>query len=401
MIFLSSPYLWQQLRRHLSILYLMTWIVLVSCSNNKDTVNKVSPGNNTSTDKVATISKYNDFTLSALEKADSLISSMTLEEMVGQTLMPALPSSADTSSIIKLKKWIDDYHIGGIVLLKGNLKSAKLLSSIGREAKIPLFMAIDAEWGLGMRLEDAPRYPKNRQFNRETGEVVLFDYGQQIARESRETGINMILGPVVDVTSEKFGVIGNRSFGGDPNLVSDFGIAYAKGVEAGGVISVAKHFPGHGAALQDSHIQPARLNRTISAIDSIDLSPFRNYIKQGLSGIMAGHIQTPAIDPESKPASVSSTMLTDLLRGELEFQGLILTDAFDMGGIRGFHPADALNAGADIILCPVDIETTYEELLNDVRNGKLDFRIIKERCLRILFFKSLFSLFPQSLPESM
>lgn len=325
-------------------------------------------------------------------KADSILSGMTLEERVGQCLMPSIPSSSETHNVQTLQKWIQDYHIGGVVLQKGDLTSAKLLSEIGENARIPLLVGIDAEWGLGMRLEDAPKYPKNGNITKESGEVALFDYGQQIARECKEIGINLVLGPVIDVTSRRTGIIGTRSFGGDPELVSAFGIAYAKGVESGGIISVAKHFPGHGGANQDSHYETAKLNRSLSALDTIDLTPFRNYISSGLSGIMAGHIQIPAIDPERKPATVSYFILTDLLQGEMGFQGLVLTDAFDMGGIKEYRASDALRAGADIILCPKDIAEEYKHLLNEVKKGTLDLRIINDRCRKILFYKLLFAI---------
>ena len=325
-------------------------------------------------------------------KADSILSGMTLEERVGQCLMPSIPSSSETHNVQTLQKWIQDYHIGGVVLHKGDLTSAKLLSEIGEDARIPLLVGIDAEWGLGMRLEDAPKYPKNGNITKESGEVALFDYGQQIARECKEIGINLVLGPVIDVTSRRTGIIGTRSFGGDPELVSAFGIAYAKGVESGGIISVAKHFPGHGGANQDSHYETAKLNRSLSALDTIDLTPFRNYISSGLSGIMAGHIQIPAIDPERKPASVSYFILTDLLQGEMGFQGLVLTDAFDMGGIKEYRASDALRAGADIILCPKDIAEEYKNLLNEVKKETLDLRIINDRCRKILFYKLIFAI---------
>lgn len=332
---------------------------------------------------------------------DSIMASLTLEERLGQCFMPSLPSSSDEGVAARLKLWIEDYHIGGIVLLKGDLKSARKLAAIAEEAKVPLFVAIDAEWGLGMRLKDAPKYPKNGEINSDNGDIALFDYGQQIAGESRQTGINMILGPVIDVADGKAGVIGNRSFGSDPRLVSDFGIAYAKGLESGGIMSVAKHFPGHGAAYNDSHFQPAKLYRTISALDSIDLSPFRRYINSGLSAIMVGHIQSKALDPEGRPASVSSSIMTDLLRGEMGFKGLVITDAFDMGGVKGFSALEALEAGADIILCPADLKVDYREMMEAVRSGRLSLRVVNDRCRRILFYKALFPLYSQSLSESL
>lgn len=338
----------------------------------------------------------NDLTSKALEYADSLLTIMTLEERVGQCLMPSIYSSSDSSTIRLLKKYIEDYHVGGIVLMQGNLASAKKIAKIGEEAKIPLFISIDAEWGLGMRLVDAPVYPKNGNLGKEAEESELYDYGREIAQECNLIGINMVLGPVVDLSNSKRGVLGNRSYGENPRLVSDLGVAYSKGLESGGVISVAKHFPGHGSTQMDSHKGTVKITRDITALDSMDLKPFKEYINSGLTGIMAGHIKAKALDPDGNPASVSIDMLTSLLREEMGFKGLILTDAFDMGGAKGFSGAAALKAGADLILCPSNIAKEYQELLTVVNNGSLDIKIINERCRRILFVKYLFNICPQS-----
>lgn len=330
-----------------------------------------------------------DSTIRDIAMVDSLITHMTLEERIGQCIFPSIETKTDPSTILTYKRYIEDYHVGGIVLMKGNLESAEKLAEIGANSKVPLFVAIDAEWGLGMRLEDAPVYPRNGNINPESEDTELFDYGREIGLQCKEVGINMVLGPVIDISAEHIGVIGKRSFGDNPERVSEFGVAYAKGLESGGVVSVAKHFPGHGRAFNDSHDQVARLNRDINELDSIDLRPFREYINLGLTGIMAGHIEAKALDPDGVPASVSMDMLTALLREEMGFNGLILTDAFDMGGVKGFSAVEALKAGADIILCPQNIRETYNEILESVKRGDLSPAVINDRCRRILFIKSL------------
>lgn len=336
----------------------------------------------------------NDITSEAQNFVDSILEVMTFEEKIGQCLMPSIFSSVDSSNILKLKDFIGDSHVGGVVLLEGNKEAVSALSEIGRAAEVPLFLAIDAEWGLGMRLSDAETYPRNGNLLKDEEETMLFDYGNQIAQESREIGINMVLGPVIDITSNPYGVIGKRSYGGNPELVSKYGVAYAKGLESGGVISVAKHFPGHGNAMNDSHRSVAKLKGNITLLDSLDLRPFREYINAGLTGVMAGHIQSKALDPDGRPASVSIDMLTSLLREEMGFKGLILTDAFDMGGARGFTASDALKAGADIILCPGDVSKEMAGIRENVRNGNLDIGRIDESCRRILFFKYIFGIIP-------
>lgn len=333
-----------------------------------------------------------DLTLKAENLADSVLKSMTLEEKIGQCLMPSINSESDPYTLNFIAELIDRHHIGGVVLLKGDMESAKKISSLGASAKVPLFISIDAEWGLGMRLKDAPCFPKNGRINKDVDETLMFDYGREVADECRKTGINMVLGPVVDLSGLRRGVIGSRSFGTDPQRVADLSVAYAKGLESGGVISVAKHFPGHGSSTIDSHKGVAKVTRTISALDTLDFLPFRKYINSGLTGVMAGHIQVPALTPTREPAAVSPEILTGLLREEMGFKGLIMTDAFNMGGAKGFSGSQALAAGADIILCPDDLPKIIREIELQLENGELEESLIEEKCRRVLFTKALFGL---------
>lgn len=339
------------------------------------------------------LNSVHDITRAAVEYADSILTTMTLEERIGQCLMPSINANTERVNLNKYKRYIRDFHIGGIVLLKGNVSAAKKLSEIGRDSEIPLFIAIDAEWGLGMRLEDAQVFPMNGKIRKGTEDISLYDYGQEIAKECRKIGINMVLGPVLDISSNKEGYIRNRSFGQDPKTVSEYGVAYAKGLESGGVMSVAKHFPGHGNVSTDTHKEAARLNKNITALDSTDLKPFKDYVNEGLNGVMAGHIQAPGLDPGGSVASVSMDILTSLLREEMGFKGLILTDAFNMGGAKGSTPTDALKAGADLVLCPDDVEKEYKEILKNVTSGKIALSIIDEHCRRILFTKYIFGIY--------
>lgn len=331
-----------------------------------------------------------DLTNEAWLYADSVMTHLTLEERIGQCIMPSLLSDIEPATLSLYRRYIDDYHVGGVVLLKGTVEAAQEIALIGHSAQPPLFIAIDAEWGLGMRLTDANTYPKNGQIDASVGEEGMYDYGRQIAKECKQIGINMVLGPVVDIVGQRKGFIGNRSFGADPVIVSDFGVAYSKGLESGGVMSVAKHFPGHGSATMDTHRGVGRINRNITSLDSLDLKPFRLYINSGLSGIMAGHLQALSLDPDGRPASVSMDILTSLLREEMGFKGLILTDAFDMGGAQGFSAAEAINAGADIILCPLDVKKEIMNIRESIDSGNLDVKVLNDRCRRILFYKYLF-----------
>lgn len=314
---------------------------------------------------------------------------MTLEQRIGQTLMPAVYAADDPFSLAKVQGYAADIHAGGVVLLKGSLEAA---SEIGRLLDIaspaPAFIAIDAEWGLGMRLADTPVFPSNGQLAANASENLLYEYGAEVARQCRMAGINMVLGPVADVAVEG-SRIGKRSFGRDAGKVAERTVAYARGLEDGNVLSVAKHFPGLGAPAQDSHMALPVLNTGKKHIDSVDLLPFRRYIEVGLSGVMAGHMSVPALDASGKPASFSHPILTGLLRNKLGFNGLVLTDALNMGGAEGHTAAEALLAGADIVLAPADTRKEFYAILKGVQEGTLPFAVVNDRCRRILFYKYL------------
>ena len=209
-----------------------------------------------------------------------------------------------------------------------------------------------------------------------------------MARECRRIGINMVLGPVLDITTEGT-YIGRRSFGPDPDRVSVLSISYARGLESGNVMSVAKHFPGHGAASVDTHRMKANIDRSLQSLDSVDLQPFRRYIEQQLSGIMIGHLAFPAIDPQMLPAAVSRPVITDLLRTDLGFDGLVLTDAMNMLGAEGYGADKAVEAGADIILAPKDTRREIKNIIAAMERGDITEPDIDMHLRRILFRKFL------------
>lgn len=332
-----------------------------------------------------------DLTRDAEIWCDSVISSLTLSEKVGQLFMPALYAEMNPYVANKIRGYGEE-NIGGIILLKGDSAGARMVAdSLMRYCKTFPFVAIDAEWGLGMRLRDTKRYPVNRIISSTADENVMYDYGREIASQSRELGINMVLGPVLDVASEK-SYIGSRSFGEDPHRVAALGVAYARGLEDGGVVSVAKHFPGHGSAKGDSHKTTPMIERSLMMLDSIDLYPFRRYIANGLTGVMTGHLRVPAIDPEMRPAAVSRAVVTDLLREDMGFDGLVLTDAMNMGGSEGNGALDAIMAGGDIVLAPVDTEREIEKVVKAVERGELDEDRLNQSLRRILLYKYLFRL---------
>ncbi|MDE6007479.1 MAG: hypothetical protein K2G67_07995 [Muribaculaceae bacterium] len=332
-----------------------------------------------------------DFSEEAYTAVDSVAASLSLRQKVGQLFMPALYASDDFWTRRQLREYADS-AIGGIVLLKGDVAGAKALAhSVRHISQISPFIAIDAEWGLAMRLTDAPVFPDNSSLDPAVDDQLMYDYGRELARECRLIGINMVLGPVVDVSVPN-GFMRRRSFGSDPARVADLAIAYARGLEDGDVISVAKHFPGHGSVVADSHKTTGVISRSLNEMDSIDLYPFRKWVEQRLSAVMVGHLAVPSIDPEMLPAAVSPTVIRDLLRNDLGFSGLVLTDAINMKGASGYGAVDAFRAGADIVLVPEDTFNEINRVVQAVEDGQLEITVIEEALRRVLFYKYIVGL---------
>lgn len=331
-----------------------------------------------------------DITTEAMQWADSVMADMTVEQMAGQLIMPAIYSDSSAPAIRLLREYAVDYRVGGVVLLKGTVSAVRTIADTLRGMlDVPPFIAIDAEWGLAMRLDSTPEFPRNGRISPNADETAMFDYGLELARESRAVGVNMVLGPVLDVLPES-GMrsgIGSRSFGSDPERVASLGVAYAKGLESGGVISVAKHFPGHGSADADSHRRLPTVAKTRSQLESSDLLPFRKYIGNGLSALMTGHLYLPALDEEERPVTVSRKILTEFVRDSLGFQGLIVTDAINMAGAGGHTAADAIMAGADLALAPADTGEEIQKIAEAVRRGEMPMATLRDRTRRVLFYK--------------
>ena len=315
-----------------------------------------------------------DITAEAQAWADSVSAGMTLRHKVSQMFMPALYASADYWTLRQVREYADS-SIGGVVLLKGDVRGATAIAdTLSGAAGVGAFVAIDAEWGLAMRLADAPQFPDNQSISPGVDDQLMYDYGRELARECRLLGINMVLGPVVDV-SVPGGFMRRRSYSDIPR-----------------VVSVAKHFPGHGSVSADSHKGKGVIERSLNEMDSIDLYPFRKWIEQRLSGIMVGHLAVPSIDSEMRPAAMSRTVITDLLRDDLGFSGLVLTDAINMKGAEGLGSVEAIKAGADIIVAPTSTRREIEDVVAAVGSGEIAEETIDAHVRRILFYKYLLGL---------
>ena len=322
---------------------------------------------------------------------DSVYQSLDQRGRVGQLIMPIIyPKPEDTEVLLgrlKREQW------GGILFQKGLLADQRRLTiRLQQASQVPLLIALDGEWGLNMRLKDAPRYPRNLLLSKKKNFVFFYNYGREIARQCRLMGIHINFAPVLDVNSNpKNPVIGSRSFGSSPQLVAGLGRAYALGLETSGVLSVAKHFPGHGDTSEDSHKTLPTVTASRERMQEIELAPFRTYIEERFGGIMTAHLRVPAYDPSGRPASLSAPITTELLRKEMDFDGLVFTDALEMKGAQTSGVTSvavaALQAGNDILLGPSHPTQALDEIIAALKSGELTEAMIEAKCRRVLAFK--------------
>lgn len=322
---------------------------------------------------------------------DSVYSAMSLDEKIGQCFMITFDPVSTRLNVSKVKRLIDNQKIGGLLFSKGSYTDQAEFTNMAQEySRIPLFISLDGEWGLSMRLEGTTRFPKNVMLGAIREEGLLYEYGQEVARQCREMGIHMNFAPDIDVNSNpKNPVIGTRSFGDSPKRVAELGIAYARGLESRNVIAVGKHFPGHGDTQEDSHDVLANVHGDREKLENVELFPFRHFIRAGLAGVMVSHLFVPALDDTPKqPATLSKKIITGVLREELGFSGLVVTDALVMKGVGGGHICvKALLAGNDILLNPSNPESEFEAVKKAVETGVIPNSLIDEKCRKILQFK--------------
>lgn len=323
--------------------------------------------------------------------ADSIMSTLTLDEKIGQLFVPRIDAYNNADGREQLKKMVR-HGIGGFLLGKGTVEGyAALINYAQEQAKIPLLVTLDGEWGLNMRVSNAPQFPYNMTLGAITNTSLLYDYGREVGRECRAVGINVDFAPVLDVNSNPQNpVIGFRSFGENAERVAQLGVAYSRGLESEGVLSVAKHFPGHGDTDSDSHKTLPKVGHSLTTLENVDLLPFRSYINAGLGGIMVGHLNVPALDASGTPASLSKKITSGLLKGSMKFNGLVFTDALAMkGAVSGSknNCVAALEAGADVILQPANTVSDMAAVAKAVNSGKISRKLIDERCRKLLVYK--------------
>ncbi len=323
---------------------------------------------------------------------DSVMQRMSLKERIGQLFIYTIAPQLNKPNTDLLRKVVQEYKVGGLLFSGGLLENQVKLTNQAQEmAGVPLLITFDGEWGLAMRLRGTPSFPRNRVLGCIRDNGLLYEYGREVARQCREIGVQVNFAPVADVNINPDNpVINTRSFGEDPVEVARKVVAYSRGLESGRILSVSKHFPGHGDTDVDSHKALPVLPFTRERLDSVELYPFRRAIRAGLGGIMVGHLEVPAWEPQAGlPSSLSRRIVTDLLKEELGFKGLVFTDALAMRGVsgQGHLCLQALKAGDDLLLVPRNLEGELEAVRAAVRSGELPEAEINRRCRKVLMYK--------------
>ncbi|QRR04237.1 serine hydrolase [Dyadobacter sandarakinus] len=326
------------------------------------------------------------------EWVDSTLQSLTIEQKIGQLFMVAAFSNRDEAHYKYIDKLVDEYHIGGLIFFQGGpVAQAQLTNRYQSHSAVPLFVGIDGEWGLGMRLDSTISFPKQMVLGAIQDNGLVYKMGSDIGQQCSRLGIHINFAPVSDINSNAANpVIGIRSFGEEKENVTRKAIAYMKGLQHSRVIATAKHFPGHGDTDADSHLTLPVLDHSAQQLSEVDLYPFREMIADSLMGVLTGHLFVPALDSTpNTPTSLSSKAITGLLRKEMNFRGLVFTDAMNMRGVlKNGKAADvnlkALIAGNDVLLYPESIAETVTKVKDAISQRVISEKIIDDKVKRIL-----------------
>lgn len=328
---------------------------------------------------------------------DSVFKTLSPDEQIAQLMVVRLSTINANRSVTfydsLVSELIRQYNIGSLCVFQGSpVKQATILNRLQAQAKTPLLVTIDAEWGVGMRMTDSVLpLPKQMMLGAVQDSSIAYQYGRVVADQCKRIGIQVNFAPVVDVNNNPDNpVINDRSFGEDKYKVASFGVQYMKGMQDNGVMGCAKHFPGHGDVAVDSHFDLPVINKTRPQLESLELFPFREIFKAGVGSVMIAHLYIPSIDSSANRAtSLSKNNVTNLLRNELGYQGLTFTDALEMQGVRKFFPdgaasVESIIAGNDMLCLPGDVPLAIAKLKEAITAGKLSWADIAMHCKKVL-----------------
>lgn len=323
---------------------------------------------------------------------DSVFNKMSRKEKIGQLMIIRAHSNRGEGHIDSVTEAIKRYKVGGLCFFQGGPVRQALLTNYYRSfSKYPLLVAMDAEWGLGMRLDSVKNLPRQLMLGATQDGELVYDYGKAIAAQCKRVGVNEDFAPVVDVNNNPANpVINDRSFGEDKYKVALYGIKYMKGLQDNGVLASAKHFPGHGDVSVDSHLDLPVINKTTAQLDSLELYPFKALINEGAASVMVAHLYIPAIDSSANRAtSLSYKNVTGLLKNEMKYKGLSITDGLEMKGVTKFFPAgevslEAIKAGNDMLLLPEDLKGSVKKIRKALRKNEIDKADFDNRVKKVL-----------------
>lgn len=326
---------------------------------------------------------------------DSVYASMTFEEKVGQLFMVAAYSNKDEKHFAAIDKLITENKLGGLIFFQGGpVRQAKLTNRFQAKSKIPLFIGIDAEWGLSMRLDSTYRYPYNMTLGAIKNLELIEKVGKQMGKQSKRLGIHFNFSPVLDInTNPKNPIIGNRSFGEDKNNVTNKAIALMNGLHSQGIFCTGKHFPGHGDTATDSHVGLPIVNFDKKRLDTVELYPYKKLFEAGLESVMVAHLNVPSLEQKpDTPSSISYNVVTNLLKKELNFKGLIFTDALNMKGASNFKSPGEIDlaaflAGNDVLLFPENVPLAFEKFREAYQNKIITDERLEHSVKKILEYK--------------
>lgn len=323
---------------------------------------------------------------------DSVYASLSLEQKIGQLIMMDAFSQEGPEKLKKLEALVADHHIGGIIFSKGGpMRQAQWLNAFQKKASVPLLVAMDAEWGLAMRLDSTYAFPWNMTLGAIQNTDLIRETGVHIGGHLRRMGVHINFAPVVDLnTNPKNPIIGNRSFGSDVDRVTAASLSFMQGMMSAGIMANAKHFPGHGDTDSDSHKTLPTLNFDRKRLKSVELYPYGPLIEQGMGSVMVAHLNVPKLTRKRGwPTSLSKAVVTNLLQEDMGFRGLVFTDALNMSGVADFkNPSDialaSLEAGNDVLLIPKDIPATVNRLTSAYRSKELTEQRLRHSVIKVL-----------------
>jgi len=321
---------------------------------------------------------------------DSVMNTLTPDQRLGQLFMVAAYSNKDKKHVQHIDDLVRNYNIGGLMFLQGGpRRQASLTNRYQAEAKVPLLIALDAEWGLDMRLDSSMHFAKEMTLGAMDDDQYVYQMGREIALKMKTLGVQVSFSPVIDVNSNPANpVIGNRSFGENKDQVSKRGIAYIRGLQDHGIIAVAKHFPGHGDTDIDSHVALPVINTDMARLTNIDLYPFQQSFEAGVMGVMVAHLYMPLFDTvRTQATTLSHNLVTGLLKDKMAYKGLVFTDALNMRSVANLYKpgevdAMALVAGNDVLLFSEDVPIAQQKIREAIAAGRItqeeiDFRVRK------------------------